>query len=371
MQKITLLRVFLNSVTSILRITLDFFKFFLYYCFYINLKIVKLVQFLTKTKNNFVKKLMWRRGLLFRPLAHSGLVVLSVLALIFGGLFGGSQIKAQDLSNYEAVLVSTTSAETLVPQDRPRAEIVEHIVASGETLSKLAEVYGVSVETIKWANDLSDDSLTVGDTLKIPPVTGMLHTVKSGDNIDSVSKKYKADAQTIIDFPFNYIDDSLTLKIGQVLVIPNGVKPEVPRPAPSPVISPNKGSFAQGPAVKGSGSMRWPLSGGISQYASWWHPGSLDITGPVGTPIAAADNGRVIVSQKLWYGYGWHIVLDHGNGVTSLYGHMSALYVDVGQNVSKGQVIGAVGLTGRTTGPHLHFETRRGGAPINPLSVLQ
>lgn len=364
----TVIKVFLHLGQTVLKTTLDFVKFSIYYCFYVHVKALKLIQFLTKTKNRFVKRLMWRRGLLFRPLAHTGVVALSLIALILGGLFKGSEIKAQDLSNYEAVLVSTTSAETVVPQDRPRSEVVEHEIVGGDTLSKIAANYGVNVETIKWANNLTSDSLTVSDKLKIPPVSGILHPVKSGETIEGIAKKYRADAQTIVDFPFNYIDDSLTLKIGQVLVVPDGVKPE----APKPTLAPASGYLAGGqPTQKGSGVLRWPISGGISQYSSWFHSGALDITDSVGTPVVAADGGRVVVSQKDWVGYGWHIVIDHGNGLSSLYAHLSTLYVGVGQNVARGQVVGAVGLTGRTTGPHLHFETRRNGVPINPLSVLQ
>lgn len=346
----------------------SFLQFLIFLAVYSRRKAWQFVLFLEKSKELVCSWLMWRRGLLFRPVTHTGVVSLTLIALVAGTLLSNGKIEAQNLVDSN-LLISGQSLDTEVPANRPRAEIIEYKVEGGDTISGIAAKFDVSIETVKWTNKLdSVDSIAPGDTLKIPPVTGVVHQVKQGENLDSIAKKYSADAQTIVDFPFNYIDDSLSLKVGENLVVPNGVMPEPPKPknAPAALAKVTGGK----PAGKGSGILRWPLTGGISQYPSWWHPGAIDITANVGSAITAADSGKVVTVLKQWYGYGWHIVIDHGNGYTTLYAHLSAIYVYPGEGVSKGQVIGAVGMTGRSTGPHLHFETRKGGSPVNPLSLL-
>ena len=347
-----------------LKLFFDFCLFFLQIHQFIRKKLFQILTILVKGKSVSTKALLWRRGILFRPATHAFVIILSIMAVLSGSIFTQGKIAASDLSS--GLLQAETTAETMVPEDRPRAEIIDYQVNGGDTISGIAQSYNVSVETVKWANNLGDvDDIIPGDVIKIPPVTGVIHKVVSGDTIDSVAKKYSADAQTIVDFPFNYIDDSLQLRIGQILVVPGGSKTET---------LPSQTFFATSPVAKqtfvSSGILSWPIRGGIWQYSSWWHPGAIDINNSIGTPILAADSGRVILAQKLGYGYGWHIVIDHGNGITTLYAHLSAIYVSVGQNVSKGEAIGALGITGRSTGPHLHFETRRNGAAVNPMSLL-
>jgi murein DD-endopeptidase MepM/ murein hydrolase activator NlpD len=132
------------------------------------------------------------------------------------------------------------------------------------------------------------------------------------------------------------------------------------------------------PPTSGGGSFSWPVSGTITSPFGWrsnpfggspdFHPG-LDIAAPMGTTVTAAASGTVILAQ--WYGgYGNFIMIDHGGGVASGYGHLSAIYVSVGQQIQKGQAIGAVGSTGHSTGPHLHFEVRLNGKPVDPAPRL-
>jgi murein DD-endopeptidase MepM/ murein hydrolase activator NlpD len=352
---------------------IDFVSLNIGLLFYSRNKLIRGVFLLEKGKDWLVKKLMWRRGKLYRPVTHGGVVILSLFAIITGSVFGRSQVTAENLvADSGNILFASITSETKIPTNRPRAEIIEYEVAAGDTLSAIAEKFSVSIDTINWANDLSDvDSISPGDKLKIPPVTGVVHKVKSGETLDSIAKKYSADAQTVLDFPFNDISDDLSLKVGQEVVIPNGEVPAPPKPKSVPVEYASR-NVPSAPAKGGSGIFGWPTSTskGISQYASWWHPGAIDIPNDTGTAIVAADSGRVISVQKLWYGYGWHVIVDHGNGYTTLYAHLSAIYVNAGQNVSKGQSVGAMGSTGRSTGPHLHFEVRKNGAPVNPLSVL-
>lgn len=364
-------RLRLNLLTPIvLKETLKVSQFIIFYNLYLRKKLFILNKLLSELKALCVRGLLWKRGKLFRPVTHVGLVALSVLAIAAGSVINSSQVEAVDVT--EEVLYANNTTETTIPEGRPRSEVISYHVQGGDTLSTIAEKFNVSSDSVMWANNLSDpNSLTPGDVLKIPPVTGLVYTVKGGDKLEELAKKYQANAQAIVDYPFNDISDNFSLKEGQTLVIPEGRPVSAPKASPTPVKSSPKAALAAdtNPNKTGPGFM-WPIKGSITQYASWYHPGALDIQGPYGTPVHASSGGRVIVSQKLSYGYGWHVVIDHGNGYTSLYGHMSGLNVGVGQQVSKGEVIGWEGTTGRSTGPHVHFEVHRNGAAVNPLSIL-
>jgi len=357
------------AVLSSSKTLFDSLKFSYVYFLYINTKIVDFFNLLETTKDFAVRTLMWRRGLLFRPATHGGVFALVIVAVVAGGLFSRSDIAAQDLTLAESALTLDNSTETVIPTDRPRSETISYKVLKGETMSEIAESFAVSVDSIKWANDLSDeDRVKPGDTLKIPPVSGVVHNVKKGETIYSLAKKYKANPQAIADFPFNYIDQSLAVSIGQSLVIPGGSKPD-PLVVPTPEYTPAPGNNPINYAAVGSGLFARPVAGSINQYPSWYHPG-VDFGASYGTPVYAAGAGRVITASSYGSGFGMHIFVDHGNGYITAYAHLSGIKVNVGQNVSKGQLIGAVGCSGFCTGPHLHFEVRRSGSKINPLSVL-
>jgi len=335
-----------------------------------------------KFKNYVVDWLLWKRGMLHKPFVHASLLGIAALAVLTGGAFGGRGIvafsypgveefsmsaKAQETA-FESPLESSLEPVTII-SDKPRSEIVEYTVKGGETVSTIAENFGVTTETILWENDLSaSDSIHPGDTLKILPVSGIAHTVASGDTIYSVAKKYQADAQAILDFPFNDIGDNLSLKVGQTLIVPNGAPEAAPKPRPVQYLA--KSNVPSKPLV-GSGQFAWPTSGEISQYFSWYHP-AIDICNSAAPGIAAADSGKVtIAGWPDWSGYGNRILIDHGNGYQTLYAHLSAIYVSPGQYVSRGQIIGKMGSTGRSTGIHLHFEIMSSGVSQNPLYYLK
>ena len=348
----------------------DLLKFSYVYIVYLKTKVVDFFILLESSKDTAVKTLMWRRGLLFRPATHGGVFAMVILAVVAGGLFSRSQIAAQDLTLAESALTTYSSTETIIPTDRPRSETIIYKVVKGDTLSEIAEEFAVSANSIKWANNLTDeDTVKPGDTLKVPPVSGVIHNVKKGDTIYSVAKKYKANPQAIADFPFNYIDQSLALATGQSLVVPGGSKP-------APLVVPIPGYTGPTPsrnpinyAAAGSGLFAMPVAGTVNQYSSWYHP-AVDIGAAYGTSVYAAGSGRVTTASKVGTGFGWHIFIDHGNGYVTAYAHLSDIKVNVGQNVSKGQLIGAVGCSGFCTGSHLHLEVIRNGAKINPLSVF-
>ena len=198
-------------------------------------------------------------------------------------------------------------------------------------------------------------------------MTGILHKVQHGDTIYSLAKKYQVDAQVIVDWPYTSFanDETFALNVGQELMVPEGIKPKEVPTAP-------RTYYAQVPgAGVGTGQFVWPAGGNISQNYAWYHK-AIDIANKAVPDILAADSGKVIISGwPMPWAYGNRVVIDHGNGLSTLYGHMSQIYISEGQSVAKGQAIGKMGSTGRSTGTHLHFEIRVNGVAQNPLTYLK
>lgn len=338
---------------------------------------------------NFVKDvLMHGRGVHQKRFWHGSMVALVSVGVLTSGVFGGQSLISSTfpgiggpdprfVSAFEPfpngpVVAGFQDPHTSI-SEKPRAETIEYKIESGDTLSGVAQKFGISTDTIKWANDLTGDSIKPGQVLKILPVTGVAVTVKSGDTLASVAKKFSAEQQPILDFPFNDIPDDLSLKVGQLLIIPDGIPPETKAP---PKARPQPQYLAQGPgspafSAPGGAQFVWPASGTLTQYFSWYHP-AIDVANRAGPGIAATDGGTVLVAG--WpdaSGYGNRVVLDHGNGYTSLYAHLSNIYVSAGQTISRGQLIGQMGSTGRSTGTHLHLEIRYKGVALNPLAILK
>lgn len=355
---------------------------------YVRCKVIFFALCFEDLKNHLVNLLISRRLVLQKRIWHGSMIGLSAFGVLTSGVFGGQTIVSSSFpgiggpdprfattfntDHNDPVLNSLFDTRTNISQ-KPRSEIIEYEVQKGDTISQVAEKFAVSVETVKWANNLDDvHVIKPGMKLKILPVSGVAHTVVSGDNLESVAKKYSANAQAILDFPFNDVPDDFKLKIGQVLIIPDGTPPQAPAAKPRPAPS----YLAQGPSsptfsAPGGGSFIWPTRGTLTQYFAWYHPG-LDIADRSAPGIAAADGGSVEVAG--WpdsFGYGNQVVIDHGNGYQTLYAHLSNIYVSVGQKISRGQIIGQMGSTGRSTGTHLHFEIRYKGIAVNPLAILK
>lgn len=324
-------------------------------------------------KDVIVAFLIVKRGKYSSSFLNTSFFILIAAALVGGPIIAEnnpfiSQID-QKQANYQASVVSYNpygGALGTVVSVKPRDKIENYPVRSGDTLASIAQKFDISVDTIKWANDLKNDTIKPGQTLKIPPITGVVHAVKSGDTIYSIAKKYKTNAQTIVNFPFNdFADlDTFALSAGQILYVPDGVIEEEKA-------VPSAQYFAQIQAgVKGSSSFIWPTTGVITQYPVWYHM-AVDIANNAAPPVLAADTGTVTFAGCIQYGYGCHIIVDHGNGYQSLYGHLSSIGVSPGQVVNKGTQIGVMGSSGRSTGTHLHFEIRSGGTLLNPLNFLK
>lgn len=319
-------------------------------------------------------KLMYRqRGRFSQSFISVSLAALSFGAIVFSGKLEDLISNTENSSGGSGYLIMAADGEEGVQtmiSSLPKGELNQYRVEKGDTVSSIAQKYGVSIDTIMWENDLkSVDAIKPGQILRILPVTGVRHQVKRGETIYSVAKYYSVDAQNIIDYPFNSFanDETFALTAGQELMVPDGVEP---KKAPIVPIAANR-AVAAIPGVVGEGNFMWPTSGMITQRFSWYHR-AVDIANRSNPPVVAAATGTVVIAGWNGGGYGNYVVIDHGNGYQTLYGHLlKAPIVAAGQKVNRGQTIGTMGSTGRSTGTHLHFEIKTGKGNMNPLSLLK
>jgi LysM repeat protein len=277
---------------------------------------------------------------------------------------------------------------TIIPT-RPRVDVITYTVKSGDTLFDIADKYSLKPESILWSNYevLKDDPhmLKPNQNLLIPPEDGAYYQWQQGDTLDSVAVFYKVDKSAILNYPGNHFDltqsisNNMGLKPGDWVMIPGGSRPikDWGPPAISrsnPAVARYYGPGACGAistGAIGSGSFVWPtVEHWISGYNySGIHP-AIDIAGSLGNPVVAADSGVVVYAGWSNFGYGNLIVIDHGNGWQTAYAHLNSIAVTCGQSVYQGGFIGALGTTGNSSGPHLHFEMSYNGAKPNPLDYL-
>jgi len=374
-QYMRLLRRFLQTLITYIQLIGEFLSFL---SLYLRGHLFELIIILEASKNFIVRFFQMKRGRYTRPFLHVSTIMVLGIGIMIAPLLAdtfplfASSASALDKTpspnaKEQSIAVDTNVFQT-AQSSNVRSKIIDYTVEKGDTISSIAQKFGISEDTIKWENDLTDDSLSVGDMLKILPVTGIAHKVATGDTVYSIAKKYATDAQKIVDFPFNDFanPETFSLVVGQIVVVPDGVQPASQPTYTAPV-------YASVPAFSGeqSGGFIWPIRGLLTQYFTWYHTG-LDIAGSVGTPIYAAKAGAVAEASCGWnYGYGCHVLMDNGGGYETMYAHMMQQpNVGVGQTVSQGQLIGYRGNTGRSTGPHTHFEIRIGGHVVNPLPYL-
>lgn len=265
---------------------------------------------------------------------------------------GGGDITIVDDS---ALMPEEGPSGTLADIVKPKNSTISvYVVRQGDTLSGIAKLFGVSPNTILWANDLARASaLQVGQTLTILPVTGVRYTVKKGDTLSSIAKRYGGNSAEIANF--NGLEGE-SLAVGIDIIIPDGEVPASPGSASgSSYVAPGRGTLQQ------IGYYLRPIIGGARSQGLHGYNG-IDLAAPSNTPILASAAGAVIVAKQGGWngGYGTYTVIQHDNGSQTLYSHASSVIVSVGQHVVQGQVIGYVGRTGKATGPHLHFEIRNG-----------
>ncbi len=248
-----------------------------------------------------------------------------------------------------------------------RNQIAEYTVQPGDLLSFIASDYGVSVNSIIWANKLKDsDSISPGQVLKIPPVSGVIHEVKDGDTIASIAKKYNASEERIRDF--NALSEDGQLQLGDELIVPDG---EIKR-----VYIGSKSAIPQYGTTKVIANKRFAYLPDLGDYYmipttgyDWGRihgRNGVDMANACGTPIYAAADGAVAIADSTGWngGFGKFIKLIHSNGTETLYGHATKLLISQGESVARGQLIALMGTTGRSTGCHLHFEVHGARNPL-------
>ncbi len=288
---------------------------------------------------------------------------------------GNNQISEADdivTSENSAALINpglATSGGSIIGKFRD--DVIYYTVEGGDTIGTIAEQFGISNNTILWENKLNTKStIKPGQTLTILPQSGLSHQVGSGETLQEIADDYKADINKIIDF--NQLADATDIDKDQILIIPGGTKEEPLPPAPTYTSGTSSYAYTNIPpsAANTSGTnLLWPTtSHRISQYYKWGHL-AIDIANKQGEPVYASDSG--VVEKAGWgSGYGNLVIINHGNGIKTLYGHASKLFVNTGDYVTRGQTIMAIGCTGWCTGPHVHYEVIVNGSKQNPLSYL-
>jgi Membrane proteins related to metalloendopeptidases len=316
-----------------------------------------------------------------------------LLTLCTAGYMIGSTIKYRSKAAVQSIVPNQAAEQQVagqqvldetVPQEskeqEKKAEIVKYVVKSGDTLESIASTYNIKVSSITASNNITTETLLKeGQELRFPSVSGVIHKVRDGETVWDIADAYDVDAEAIVST--NNMSSPDKLKIGQELIIEGAEKVM----AVNTQSTSSKGVSAKSGSVKvasrsagSSGSSNsagiiWPLRGIITSVFGLrdgkTHKG-IDIAAPTGTNVSASMSGKVTYSG--WEnGYGNLVVISHGNGLETYYGHNSKLIVKAGQYVSRGQLISKVGSTGDSTGPHLHFEIRKGGTPVNPYGYLK
>jgi murein DD-endopeptidase MepM/ murein hydrolase activator NlpD len=284
----------------------------------------------------------------------------------------------------ETVWISRVADTHTILPEKKRDSISEYVVEAGDSVFSISKQFKIKPETILWANeDLLQDNpndLSVGQKLKIPAEDGVIYKWKKNDTIQGIALKFKADPERILTWPDNNLDlADPKIESGALVMIPGGsrelktwVVPTYWRANSGATRGINSGCDTSGGSAFGSGSFVWPTASRLVSGNDFWsgHLG-LDIGAPMGAPVYAADSGVVVYSAGIGGGYGLMVMIDHGNGFHTLYAHLSTLVARCGTNVAQGQTIAYSGSTGNSTGPHLHFEIRYGGAFVNPRDYLR
>jgi murein DD-endopeptidase MepM/ murein hydrolase activator NlpD len=289
-----------------------------------------------------------------------------------------------DPANNIQAISRQASLLTIIPT-RPREDVINYTVKSGDSIFSIAKNFNIKPETLLWANfDLlkdNPDMLSLDMELRIPPVDGVYYAWLEGDHVEGVANKFKAKPQDILNWPGNNLDlTNPQVEAGQMVLVPGGqrefvswIVPTIPRERAGV----SKSVYGAGACAGsyegafGTGFFVWPSANRVLSGNDYW-PGHLaiDIAAAVGDGVFAADSGVVVFSGWATGGYGYMVMIDHGNGYQTLYSHLSQAIARCGQSVNQGTYIGAAGSTGNSTGAHLHFEVRYFGGFVNPWTVL-
>ena len=297
---------------------------------------------------------------------------------------GSAILPTINLSSPVDSITRRSAMHTNIPT-RPRQDVVSYVVTTGDSIFGIAQSFNIEPETILWSNydQLNDnpDMLSPGMELQIPPVDGVYYQWKEGDSFEAVATQFKAEADDILSWPGNHFDlTNPKVEAGTWILIPGGEREFQQWLVPT-IARDNSGVSASllGPGActgsydgaYGSGAFAWPSGQHVLSGNDYWsgHLG-IDIAGVLGDGVYAADAGVIVFSGWAYGGYGYMVMIDHGNGYQTLYAHLNVASARCGQSVFTGTYIGAIGSTGNSTGPHLHFEVRYLGGFINPWYVL-
>ena len=340
----------------------------------------------------------WRPGLT-RASAHAAVLIVALLGVLLSSIEWSAQAAStwsvsralsaargdEQPPLHESSVVTTTliahrsaavagraadvarqpNPHTILPK-RPRLEIVTYTVEAGDTIQSIADRFDLDPTTIMWANPAVEDApdlLRIGQELIILPIDGVYHEVEDEDTLASIAEAYKVERSAIIECEHNDLERPVgNLEPDTHLIVPGGEKPYEPK-----VVTAYAGPVPE--QARGTGRFQWPVLGTITQDY-WYGHRAIDLGAPTGSAVLATDGGFVSFAGWTDVGYGYLIVVDHANGFATYYAHLSNIYVAEGQGVERGQVIGAVGNTGNSTGPHLHFEVRYYNRQQNPRAYL-
>ena len=327
----------------------------------------------------FASAVFGPRGLRFVLNVATALLVLS-LPLSVAGVFGTSAAAESPTYAAAAAQVSdsaagsgrvSTSARGVIAGSRSLVTVaaedvrpVEHYaIAKGDTLSAVAEKFSVKADDLAYSNGIQDEgsTLRIGQDLLIPPGRGALYFVKDGDTVASVAEKFKVEQSVVMAYNRLYFEPE-HFGMDQLIFVPGAEVPvmkraEITRSIPIP---------GNGQLPARTGRLSWPVNGVLTQYFWWGHTG-VDVAAPYGTGIMASDDGVVVATGWVAVG-GLRVCVQHSGGLQTCYYHTSAIYVNPGQTVARGEVIAAIGMTGVTTGPHVHWEAKLNGAAVDPLA---
>jgi len=287
-----------------------------------------------------------------------------------------------------STVAATAAAATATPGATPvpQAAYFTYTIQPGDSVASIAARFGINDAYLLWNNpELSadPDMLVIGGSLLVPSSNSLVYHVRYGDTLNGIAETYGITTDDILRNPANSLVSPDNLGEAAVLVLPGAVPPAPPAPVDTPAPEP---AFIPAPVPAGIGSepepepaappfvstgFIWPFYSSISTYYGGYHAG-IDIDGfnAYGAPISAAASGTVVLASWSDAGYGYHVIIDHGDGTQTLYAHLSEIWVSAGQWVNQGEGVGALGSTGYSTGPHLHFEIHVNGYAVDPLAYL-
>jgi murein DD-endopeptidase MepM/ murein hydrolase activator NlpD len=319
--------------------------------------------------------------------AEAGYLKPPVIVSTVPGILARHQAEAAAMTvPTEADPAAGALAASETPAPAPQSTQFIYTIQPGDTVDSIAAAFGINPAYILWNNALSDaNMLLVGETLIIPSADGILYSVAVGDTLWDIANAFQVPMESIVGYAPNGLASPDSVIEGMVLLLPGAVPPAPPEPEPVYVAEEpyeeepasggapiSAGAAVSAPIPAPSYGYSWPAYGNITTYfMQGGHKGiDIDGFGQHGAPIGSAASGQVVLASWSDWGLGYHVIVDHGDGMRTVYGHLSEIWVSPGEYVGQGQAVGAMGSTGYSTGTHLHFEMMLYGSYVDPLAYL-